>query len=47
MAVITLRDIPDNLRNKYKSILAEKGQSMKQDLLEHIKRTVEKAKKKK
>ena len=47
MAVITLRDLPDDLRNKYKSILAAKGQSMRQDLIDYIKRTVEQAEKKK
>ena len=47
MAAITLRDIPADLRNKYKAVLAEKGENMKQDLVEHMKRTVEQAEKKK
>ncbi len=42
-----MKDIPAELRNKYKAVLAEKGLNMKQDLIEHMKRTVETAKKKK
>ncbi len=47
MAAITLRDIPADLRNKYKAVLAEKGRNMKQDLIEYMQRTIEAAKKKK
>ena len=46
MASLIMKDIPAELRNKYKAVLAEKGLNMKQDLMEHMKRTVETAKKK-
>ena len=47
MASLNLRDIPAELRNKYKAVLAERGQNMKQDLIEHMKQTIESAKKRK
>ena len=47
MTSLNLRNIPAELRNKYKAVLAEKGLNMKQDLIEHMKRTIEAEKKKK
>ena len=46
MAAITLRDIPEDLRNKYKAILAAQGKNMKQDLVDYMRRTVGAAEKK-
>ena len=47
MAAITLRDIPDELRNRYKAALAEQGRNMTQDLVEYMQRVVEESERKK
>lgn len=44
MAAITLRDIPSELRNRYKAVLAEQGRNMKQDLVEYMQRVVDESK---
>ena len=47
MADVIVRDIPRELRNLYKAALAVQDKTMKQDIVEHMKQTIEKANKKK
>jgi len=46
MSVLSLRNVPEDLRNKYKAVLAARGQNMTHDILEHMKKTIEKGSKK-
>ena len=40
-AAILIRDIPRVLRDKYKSVLAKEGKSMKEELVNHMANVVE------
>ena len=49
MSVLSLRNVPEDLRNQYKAALAKQGRSMTADLIAYMRRVVaesEKAKKK-
>ena len=41
MSALTLRNIPDDLRNQYKAALAKQGRSMTADLIAYMRRVVE------
>ena len=43
MAVMTLRDVSDKLRNDFKAVCAKKGVTMKDEILRFMKEEVEKA----
>lgn len=45
MSALTLRNIPDDLRNQYKAVLAKEGRNMTEDLIAHMRRVVEADKK--
>ncbi len=43
MAVVYIKNVPDELRNKFKASCAEKGSNMREELLKYMKKEVEKA----
>ena len=45
MGTFLIRDIPDELKRKFKALCAERGITMKEAFLKNMKEEVEKAKK--
>ena len=43
MAVVYIKNVPDELRNKFKALCAEKGSNMREELMKYMKEVVEKA----
>jgi hypothetical protein len=41
MAVILVKDVPDELRNLFKAICAERGKTMREVVIELMRETVE------
>ncbi len=41
MAVILVKDVPDELRNLFKAICAEQGKTMREGLIELMRKAVE------
>ena len=45
MAVILVKDVPDEVRNLFKALCAEQGKTMREGIIELMKRAIEEKRK--